>query len=72
MASSIAYVYIYNKLIIKILHHTVNVTSTKAEFFTIRYSINQVAYFQYISKIIVVTDSIYATKKIFDPLFHLF
>jgi len=72
MASSIAHVYIHNKLIIKVLHHAVNVTSTEAEFFAIRYSINQAAHLQYVFKIIVVTDSIYATRKIFDPSSHPF
>jgi len=41
MASSITHVHIHNKLIIKMLHHTVNVTSMEAEFFTIRCGINQ-------------------------------
>ena len=52
------------------LHHTANITSTEAEFFTIRCSINQAAYLQDISKIIIVTDSIHITKKIFDLLSH--
>ena len=52
------------------LHHAVNVTSTEAEFFAIRYSINQAVHLQYVFKIIVITDFIYATRKIFDPSSH--
>ena len=33
-------IYLYNKPIIKIIHYTVNVTTTKAELFIIRYGIN--------------------------------
>jgi len=41
IATSILYVYIHNKPITKTLHHTVNITSTEAELFAIRYGINQ-------------------------------
>jgi len=44
--------------------------SSKAEFFAIRYGINQAIHLHGISKIIVITDSIYAVKKIFNPLSH--
>jgi len=67
VASSIVYIHVYNRPVIKTLHHVVNITNTEAEFFTIRCSINQAAHLQNISKIIVVTDSIHAAKKIFDP-----
>ena len=70
VASSIAHIHVHNKLIIKMLYHTVNVTSIEAEFFTIRCSINQAMHLQYISKIIVVTNSIHTTRKIFNPSSH--
>ena len=41
VAISIVYIYICNKLIVKTLYYTVNITSTEAKLFTIRYSINQ-------------------------------
>jgi len=41
--------------------------STEAELFTIRYGINQATNPTGISKIIVVTDSIHAVRKIFYP-----
>ena len=57
------HIHVFNKLIIKILHHAINITSSKAEFFAIRCSINQVIYLHGISKIIVVTDSIHVAKR---------
>ena len=67
---SITYIYIHNKLIIKMLYHAINITSTEAEFFAIRCGINQATHLHNISKIIVVMDSIHMAKKIFDLLSH--
>ena len=72
IATSITYVYIHNIFITKTLHHMVNTTSTEAKLFTIRCSINQAINSTDISKIIVITDSIHAARKIFDLLSHLF
>ena len=44
----------------------------EAELFAIRYGINQAYIKENMSKIIVVTDSIYVTKKIFDSKSHLY
>ena len=71
MTNSIIHIYIHNILIIKIIHHVVNVTSMEAEFFAIRYSINQAVCLQNIFKIIIVTDSIHVARKIFDTSSHL-
>jgi len=48
------------------------VTSTEVELFAIRYGINQAYSKDNISKIIVVTDSIHAAKKIFDSNSYLY
>jgi len=72
MATSVAYIQIYDKAIVKILHHTVNITSTEAKLFAIRCDINQATTFQRILKIIVVTDLIHSARRIFDPLSYLF
>jgi len=40
VATSIAYVYVHNNPVIKTIHHAINITTTKAELFTIRCSIN--------------------------------
>jgi len=51
-------------------NHAVNVTNTEAELFAIRCGINQVSCLNYISKIIIITDSIHVVKRIFDPFIH--
>ena len=71
-ASSISHVHIHNKPIIKTLHYTVNIISTKAELFAIRCNINQATNSASISKIIVVTDLIHIARKIFDLSSHSF
>ena len=70
ITTSISHIHIRNKSLTKTLHHVVNVTSTKAELFTIRCSINQATNSTSISKIIIVTDSIHTTRKIFYSSFH--
>ena len=72
VATFISHVYIYNKQIIKMIHYTVNVTTTEAKLFTIRYSINQITNLQGIRKIIVITDFIYSNRKFFNYSLHLF
>ena len=46
------------------------ITSTEAELFVIRCGINQACSKEDISRIIIVTDSIHAAKKIFDTKSH--
>ena len=72
VATSISHMYINNKTLIKTIHHVVYITSTEAELFAIRCGINQAMNFDNMSKIIVVTDSIYAAKKNFKPSVHLY
>jgi len=40
VATSIAHIHIFNKLLIKMIHHAIYVTSTEAELFAIRCGIN--------------------------------
>ena len=56
IVTSIVYIHVHNKPITKTIHHTVNITSTEAKLFAIRYSINQAVNIPGISKIIVITD----------------
>ena len=72
IATSVSHILIANHPLIKTVHHTLYVTSTKAELFAIRCGINQACSNDIVSKIIVVTDSIHATKKIFDSESHPF
>ena len=68
VATSISHMHIYNKPVIKTLHHIVNITSTETKLFTIRYGINQATSYNGVSKIIIVTDSIHTAKKIFNTV----
>ena len=71
VATLIVHIHSSNKPILKILHHAVNVSTTEAELFAIRCSINQVVQIDDINHIIVVTDSIHAACRIFDSSVHL-
>jgi len=57
----IAHIHVYDKPVIKTLHHAVNVMAIEAELFAIRCSINQATSIPGISKIIVIIDLLYAT-----------
>ena len=70
IAKSISHMHIANSPLVKTLYYMAFVTSTEAELFAIRYSINQAHIKKNIFKIIVVTDSIYVAKKIFNSLSH--
>ena len=72
IAISISHVHIANCPLTKTVHHTLFVTSTEAELFAIRCGINQACSNDIVSKIIVITDSIHAAKKIFDSESHSF
>ena len=70
VATSISHIHIHNKPTIKTIHCTINVTSTKAKLFTICCGINQEIRLPQIKKIIVITNSLYAVKRIFDSSMH--
>jgi len=72
VATSITYIHVCDRSIIKTIHHAANIISTKGELFTIRYSINQAVNLLRISKIIIITNSLHAAKKIFDSSIHPF
>ena len=72
ITTSILHIHIVNRLLTKTVHHASFVISMEAELFAIRCGINQVCSNEIISKIIVVMDSIHATRKIFDSNSHPF
>jgi len=72
IAMSISHVHSAIQPLIKTVHHTSFVTTTEAELFAIRCGINQACSLNNVSKIIVVTNSIHAAKKIFDSDVHPF
>ena len=72
IATSISHIHLANRPLTKTVHHASFVTSTEAELFAIRCSINQACLISNVSKIVVVTDFIHAAKKIFDYGSHPF
>jgi len=40
IATSVAHIHAFDKPLMKMIHHTIHVTSTEAELFAIRYGIN--------------------------------
>ena len=72
IATLISHIHLANYPLIKTVHYTAFVTSMETELFAIRCSINQACIKENMSKIIVVTDSIHVTKKIFNSKLHLY
>ena len=70
ITTSISHTHIHNKLVTKTIHYVVNIISTETKLFTIRCGINQTTSHNDVFKIIIVTDSIHAAKKIFNPLLN--
>ena len=70
IATFISHIHSYNRLIIKMIHYVINITSTKAELFTIRYGINQANSIPNVKCIVITTDSLHVAKKIFDSSIH--
>ena len=66
IATSISYIHIHNHPLTKTVHYAAYVTSTEAELFAIRCGINQACSKNNISKIIVISNSIHAAKRIFE------
>jgi len=72
ITTSVLHIYIHDQPLVKMVHHVAFVTSTEAELFAIRCSINQACNKANISKVIIITDSIYMAKKIFNTKSHLY
>jgi len=70
IATSISHIHSANRPLIKTVHHASFVSSMEAELFAIRCGINQACSINNVSKIVIVTDSIHAAKKIFDCESH--
>ena len=70
IATSILHIHSYNKPIVKTIHRAINITTTEVELFTIRCGINQTINIPNIKHIIIATDSIHATERIFDSSSH--
>ena len=67
---SISHIYLHNRSIIKTIYRVVNITTTKAELFTIWCGINQAVSITNVNYIVIIIYSLHATKRIFDSSFH--
>jgi len=72
VATSISHVHNHYRLVIKTVYYAVNVMTTKAKFFVIRYGINQAIHFSNVSKIFIITNSIHMARRIFDLISYLY
>ena len=70
VAMLIFHIHSHDNLVIKTIHHTVKVMSIEAELFVIRCGIIQAIHLSNVNQIVVIMDSIYAAKKIFDLSSH--
>jgi len=72
VATSMVHIHLHNKPVIKIIHWAVNITTTEAKLFAIWCDINQAVGTPNTNHIIIITDSLYAARRIFDSSSHLY
>ena len=70
VAISISHIHSFNKPVIKTLHRAINITTAKAELFTIWCGINQAVANPNIKHIVVITDSLHIARKILNSSTH--
>jgi len=66
IATLISHIHFYNKPVIKTIHRVINVTTTEAELFAIHCRINQAVANSDINHLVIITNSLHATKRIFN------
>ena len=72
IAILISHIHSFNKPVIKTIHRAINVTMTEAELSTIWCGINQVIDNANVNHIVIITDSLHATRRIFNFSLHLY
>ena len=72
VAIFISHIYSFNKPIVKTLHRDTNITIAKTELFIIRCDINQAVTDPSVKHIVVITNSLHITRKIFNSFTHLY
>jgi len=70
VATSISHVHLHSNGVKNTIYHAVNITSTEAKLFAIRYGINQAVQILDIFYIIVITNTIHSVRHIFDSMTH--
>jgi len=68
----ILHIHSYNKPVIKTMHKAISITTTEAELFAICCGINQAVANSDVNHIVIITDFLYTTKRIFDSSVHLY
>jgi len=66
----ISHIHFYNKPVVKTIYRAINITTTEAELFAIYCGINQVVTNSDVNHIVIITDSLYTPKRIFDSSVH--
>ena len=66
VATLISYIHQSRNIIAKTIYYAIDVTSTKAELFSIKCGINQAIQVSNAENIIVITNTIHTTRQIFD------
>ena len=70
VVTSVSHIYSYDKPVIKKLYRAVNITTAEAKLFAMWYRINQAVMNYNIKHIVIISDSLYVTRKIFDSSTH--
>ena len=70
VAMSITHIHSFNQALKTTLYHAINVTSTEAKLFVLRWEINQVISITNFSHIIVITDALHKAYIIFESNNH--
>ena len=70
VATSISHIHFFDKPVVKTLHKAINITTAKAKLFAIQCGINQAVANHNIKHIIVITDSLHITRRIFNSSTH--
>ena len=67
---SIAHIHLFSNPLEKTLYHTIKVMSTEEKLFAIKCEINQATQISDTSHIIIITNALYTTQRIFDSTKH--
>jgi len=70
ITTSISHIHSYNKPVVKTMHRAINVTTTEAKLFMICCGINQVVANSNVNYIVIITNSLYTAKRIFNSSVH--
>ena len=72
VATSISHIHSFDKSVIKTLYRAINIITAKAKLFAIQCGINQAVANSNVNYIVVITDSLHVTRKIFNSSTHLY